>query len=145
MSWNCYRANPFGLQLYNFTQQHNLHIAAPHTPIRFGSLTPSIIDIAILKNFSYHYLTSSISAMTFDHNPVLFNIDYTLQNNNIPNWEKFNYLLSAATFTPGNLTTQQGIENSIQHLTQLITITSTKPSILTSLLIFAVKLPLETT
>ncbi|GIX84930.1 RNA-directed DNA polymerase from mobile element jockey [Caerostris extrusa] len=70
--------------------------------------------------------------MTSDHNPVLFNIDYTLQNNNIPNWEKFNYLLSTATFTPGNLTTQQGIENSIQHLTQLITITSTKPSILTS-------------
>ncbi|GIX72886.1 hypothetical protein CEXT_2191 [Caerostris extrusa] len=64
--------------------------------------------------------------MTSDHNPVIFNIDFSLTNNNIPkkyipNWEKFNYLLSTASYTPTNLNTLHGIENSINHLTQLIT------------------------
>ncbi|GIX99502.1 RNA-directed DNA polymerase from mobile element jockey [Caerostris darwini] len=94
-SWNCSRANPFGIQLFKFTHHHNLHIAAPPTPTRFGSVTPSTIDIAIIKNFSHHCLTTSISAMTSEHNPVIFNIDFSLPNNNIPkryipNWEKFN-------------------------------------------------------
>ncbi|GIY87725.1 RNA-directed DNA polymerase from mobile element jockey [Caerostris extrusa] len=125
-SWNCSRANPFGIQLFKFTQHHNLHIAAPPTPTRFDSVTPSTIDIAIIKNFSHHCLATSISAMTSAHNPVLFNIDFSLPNNNIPkrfipNWEKFNYLLSTASFTPTDLNTQHGIENSINHLTQLIT------------------------
>ncbi|GIY82208.1 RNA-directed DNA polymerase from mobile element jockey [Caerostris darwini] len=125
-SWNCSRANSFDIQLFKFTQHHNLHIAAPSTPTRFGSATPSTIDIAILKKFSHHCPATSISAMTSDHNPVLFNIDFSLPNNNIPkryifNWEKFNYLLSTASFTPSDLNTQHGIENNINHLTQLIT------------------------
>ncbi|GIY03628.1 RNA-directed DNA polymerase from mobile element jockey [Caerostris darwini] len=125
-SWNCSRANPFDIQLFKFTQQQNWHIAAPPTPTRFGSVTPSTIDIAILRNFSHHCLATSIPAMTSDHNPVIFNIDSSLPNNNIPkryipNWEKFNHLLSTASYTPTNLNTQHGIENSINHLTQLIT------------------------
>ncbi|GIY24087.1 putative RNA-directed DNA polymerase from transposon X-element [Caerostris darwini] len=64
--------------------------------------------------------------MTSDHNPVIFNIDFSLPNNNIPkryipNWEKFNYLLSTASYTSTDLNSQHGIENSINHLIQLIT------------------------
>ncbi|GIY65108.1 hypothetical protein CDAR_251751 [Caerostris darwini] len=33
---------------FSYTQQHNLHIAVPPTPTRFGSVTHSINDIAIL-------------------------------------------------------------------------------------------------
>ncbi|GIY17856.1 hypothetical protein CEXT_496661 [Caerostris extrusa] len=91
---NCSRANPFGIQLLNSPSITICTHAAPSTPTRFGSVTPCTINIAILKNLSHHCLATSISAMTPDHNPVIFNMDFSLTNNNIPkkyipNWEKF--------------------------------------------------------
>ncbi|GIY59036.1 hypothetical protein CDAR_275461 [Caerostris darwini] len=123
--WNCSRANPFGKHLFKFTTDNRLHIAAPPTPTRFGNLTPSIIDIALIKNLNFNCNAVSISALTSDHNPALFTFDHTIHTNikltyNISNWAKFYIHLDNATYTPHNLNTPDGLESSISHLTNII-------------------------
>ncbi|GIX76449.1 hypothetical protein CEXT_292421 [Caerostris extrusa] len=123
--WNCSRANTFGKHLLKFSTDNRLHIAAPPTPTRFGNLTPSTLDIALIKKLNFHCNADSISALTSDHNPVLFTFDHTLHTNtnltyHIPNWAKFYTHLDQATYTPHNLNTPDGLEFSINHLTNII-------------------------
>ncbi|GIY17704.1 putative RNA-directed DNA polymerase from transposon X-element [Caerostris extrusa] len=118
--WNCSRANTFGKHLFKFSTDNRLHIAAPPTPTRFGNLTPSTIDIALIKNLNLN--CTADCALTSDHNPVLFTFDHTNTNltYNIPNWAKFYTHLDNATYTPHNLNTPDGLEFSINHLTNII-------------------------
>ncbi|GIY14724.1 RNA-directed DNA polymerase from mobile element jockey [Caerostris extrusa] len=123
--WNCSRANSFGINLYKFTNDNRLHIAAPPTPTRYGTNTPSTIDIALFKNLNYRYTCESVSALTSDHNPVIYHFDLTIpnidsQNYNIPNWSKFTQHLSTAIYTPHDLNTISGIEDSIKLLTDIV-------------------------
>ncbi|GIX98524.1 RNA-directed DNA polymerase from mobile element jockey [Caerostris darwini] len=120
--WNCFRANTFGKHLFKFTTDNRLHIATPPTPTR---LTPSTIDIALIKNLNYNCNADSISALTSDHNPVLFTFDHIIHTKtkltyNIPNWVKFYTHLDNATYTPHNLNTPDGLESSFSHLTNII-------------------------
>ncbi|GIY98943.1 RNA-directed DNA polymerase from mobile element jockey [Caerostris extrusa] len=123
--WNCSRANSFGINLYKFTNDNRLHIAAPPTPTRYGTNTPSTIDIALFKNLNYRYTCESVSALTSDHNPVIYHFDLTIpnidsQNYKIPNWFKFTQHLSTAIYTPHDLNTISGIEDSIKLLTDIV-------------------------
>ncbi|GIY48485.1 RNA-directed DNA polymerase from mobile element jockey [Caerostris darwini] len=121
--WNCARANSFGINLYKFTNDNRLHIAAPPTATRYGTNTPTI-DITLLKNLNYRYTCVSISALTSDHNPVIYHFDLTIPNIDsqtykIPNWFKFTQLLTTATYTPHDLNTISGIDDSIKLLTDI--------------------------
>ncbi|GIY65390.1 hypothetical protein CEXT_468811 [Caerostris extrusa] len=91
------RANSFGTTNDNtleFTNDNRLHIAAPLTPTRYGTNTPSTIDIALFKNLNYSYTCESVSVLTSDHNPVIYHLDLIMPNNDsqtykIPNWFNF--------------------------------------------------------
>ncbi|GIY98937.1 putative RNA-directed DNA polymerase from transposon X-element [Caerostris extrusa] len=67
----------------------------------------------------------SVSALTSDHNPVIYHFDLTIpnidsHNYKIPNWFKFTQHLSTAIYTPHDLNTISGIEDSIKLLTDIV-------------------------
>ncbi|GFU34318.1 RNA-directed DNA polymerase from mobile element jockey, partial [Nephila pilipes] len=105
-TWNPDGTNRQGKSLYNFAQSNNLRIYAPNQPTRFSHRTKnSVIDLCISKGFDKIH-SESISALSSDHNPILFTVhinDLQKNSNNtfqFTNWTNFQSYLKH--LLPGN-------------------------------------------
>lgn len=96
--WNCHNANRAGNILLNMCNRFNFQIKAPSEPTYFpghSNCLLSIIDIVIAKN--YHGLNNpiSVSKLSSDHNPIMFNISLNYKkpiqsfNYSKANWNTF--------------------------------------------------------
>lgn len=99
--WNCFGNSPRGTSLHNFVSHHNFSLHAPSTPTRVclsATVRPSIIDLAISKNFPYPVSATSMIDLSSDHLPVVFKIDLINPISPTPptaiNWQKFTEYLN---------------------------------------------------
>ncbi|GFU89320.1 probable RNA-directed DNA polymerase from transposon X-element [Trichonephila clavipes] len=71
--WNCPNNSIRGCQLKTFVDTHDLSIAFPDTPTRFGYRSANTLDFAIINNFHFPYNINSLAELSSDHNPVILN------------------------------------------------------------------------
>ncbi|GFV05602.1 probable RNA-directed DNA polymerase from transposon X-element [Trichonephila clavipes] len=75
--WNCPNNSIRGCRLKAFVDTHDLTIAHPDSPTRFGHRSANILDFAIINNFHYPFTVNSLAELSSDHNPVLLNFSFT--------------------------------------------------------------------
>ncbi|GFW79614.1 hypothetical protein TNCV_1428741 [Trichonephila clavipes] len=74
--WNCPNHSIRGCRLKTFVKTHDLTIAHPDSPTRFGHRSANILDFAIINNFHFPFTINSLAELSSDHNPVLLNFSF---------------------------------------------------------------------
>ncbi|GFS85345.1 RNA-directed DNA polymerase from mobile element jockey [Trichonephila clavipes] len=68
---NCPKNSIRGCRLKTFIDTHDLTIAYPDSPTRFGYRSANTLDFAIINNFHFPFTINSLAELSSDHNPVL--------------------------------------------------------------------------
>lgn len=128
-AWGCNSSNVYGREIYNLIDNNNsIKIIAPSTPTHYPKTTagvPSIIDLALIKEFPYHQNNTVLDLFTSDHKPVFlqFNMDIDLENTppiSEVNWTVYEkWLLNSKLLFP-IINSTQDIENATIKLTETI-------------------------
>ncbi|GFU95623.1 probable RNA-directed DNA polymerase from transposon X-element [Trichonephila clavipes] len=74
--WNCPNNSIRGCRLKNFIDNHDLSIAHPDTPTRFGHRSANVLGFALINNFHFPFTINSLAELSSDHNPVMLNFSF---------------------------------------------------------------------
>ncbi|GIY32940.1 putative RNA-directed DNA polymerase from transposon X-element [Caerostris darwini] len=96
--WNCSTNIQRDNQLLKFANQIDIDIITPTTATKFGYISTSTIDLALIKNFFFPFYITSLSELNSDHNlvEISFKFNYILPPDNSKinaNWILFTNLL----------------------------------------------------
>lgn len=120
IDWHCRNSNARGRLLRSLTERHAFNVLAPPEPTHFHYVTglADTLDIAIVRNVTYHVDLTSLQDLSSDHNPVLMQIgdrgvrQPPLTNPRV-NWDMFKSHLAESFGEVAPIETVEDLERSV--------------------------------